>query len=184
MARRLQFSRAVRTCDRCQRDKVIDVLVDDTIEVCGHRFTMQLPAARCLICQQVVVHGDQMRSFERLVAAEIAKASVRKGDAFRFLRTTLGMSEANLAELLDVPAEYIGYWETEKWPVDPRALAVLSALVLARFEKRHCVLDCLAVLRVPRKLARNVRLHLNDAVQNAGKLLQFGSSVFTQPATA
>jgi transcriptional regulator with XRE-family HTH domain len=184
MARRLQFSRAVRTCDRCQRDKVIDVLVDDTMEVSGHRFTAQLPAARCLICQQVVVDAVNMRNFERRVAVEIAKAALRIGDAFRFLRTTLGMSEANLAELLDVSADYIGYWETEKWPVDPRALAVLSALVLGRFEEKHSVLDCLAVLRAPRKLARNVRLHLDGALQNAGKLLQFGSAVFTQPASA
>jgi DNA-binding transcriptional regulator YiaG len=184
MARGLQFWRAVRSCDRCQRDKVIDVLVDDTIEVSGHRFTAQLPAARCLICQQVVVEAANMRSFERRVAVEIAKAGLRVGDAFRFQRTTLGMSDANLADLLDVPSEYIGYWETEKWPVDPRALAVLSALVRARFDEKHTALDCLAVLRVPRKLARNVRVHLEDALQSAGKLLQFGSPVFTQPATA
>ena len=184
MARRLQLSPGVRACDRCQRDKVIDVLVDDTIEVCGHRFTTQMPASRCLVCQQVVVQGEHVRDFERRVAAEVAKAGLRKGDAFRFQRTTLGMSEANLAELLDVPTEYVGYWETEKWPVDPRALAVLSALVLARFEGKHSALDCLGVLRGPRKLARNVRLHLTDAIHQAGKLLQFGSSVFTQPATA
>ena len=184
MARRLQFSRAVRTCDRCQRDKVIEVLVDDTIEVSGHRFTAQLPAARCLICQQVVVDAANMRSFERRVAVEIAKAGLRAGDAFRFQRTTLGMSEANLAELLDVAADYIGYWETEKWPMDPRALAVLSALVRARFDDKHSPLDCVAVLRVPRKLGRNVRVHLENALHSAGKLLQFGSTVFSQPATA
>jgi DNA-binding transcriptional regulator YiaG len=163
---------------------VIEVLVDDTMEVCGHRFTTQMPAARCLVCQQVVIQAEHVRNFERRVAAEIAKAGLRSGDAFRFLRTALGMSETDLAELLDVPAEYVGYWETEKWPVDPRALAVLSALVLARFEGKHSALDCLRVLRGPRKLARNVRLHLTDALQHAAKLLQFGSSAFTQPATA
>ena len=163
---------------------MIDVLVDDTLEVCGHRFTTQLPAGRCVVCQQVVIQSDQMRRFEQGVAIEIAKAGLRRGDAFRFLRTTLSMSDAGLAELLDVPAEYIAYWESEKWPVDPRALAVLVALVLGRFEGKHSVLDPLGVLREPRKLARNVRLHLNDSLHGAGKLLEFGSAAFTQPATA
>lgn len=174
----------MQTCDRCQREKVIDVLIDDSMDVCGHTFTTQMPATRCLACQQVVIQGEHVRSFERRVASAIAKAGLRMGDAFKFLRTTLGMTDAGLAELLDVPVEYVGYWESEKWPVDPRALAVLSGLVLGRFEGRHSALDCLGVLRSPRKLARKVRLHLSDAVQHAGKVLQFGSQAFTHPAVA
>ena len=174
----------MQTCDRCQREKVIEVLIDDSMDVCGHTFTTQVPATRCLACQQVVIQGEHVRRFERRVAAEIAKAGLRTGDAFRFLRTALGISENGLAGLLDVPAEYVGYWETAKWPVDPRALAVLNGLVLAKFEDKVAALDCLAVLRAPRKLGRKVRLHLSDALQHAGKLLQFGSTAFTAPAVA
>ena len=174
----------MQTCDRCQREKVIEVLIDDSMDVCGHTFTTQVPATRCLACQQVVIQGEHVRRFERRIAAEIAKAGLRTGDAFRFLRTALGISENGLAGLLDVPAEYVGYWETAKWPVDPRALAVLSGLVLAKFEDKVAALDCLAVLRAPRKLGRKVRLHLSDALQHAGKLLQFGSTAFTAPAVA
>ncbi|HYZ89342.1 MAG TPA: hypothetical protein VE620_08625 [Myxococcales bacterium] len=174
----------MRTCDRCHREKVIDVMVEDTIEVGGHRFTTQMPAGRCLVCQQVVVQSEHVRRFEQAVAVELAKAGLRSGEAFRFLRTTLGMSEAGLAGLLDVPVEYVGYWENAKWRMDPRAVAVLAGLVLARFEGKHAVLDPLAVLREPRKLAANVRVHLDDAPQGAGKLLQFGSAAFTQPASA
>ena len=61
---------------------------------------------------------------------------------------------------------------------------MLAGLVLGRFEGKHSVLDALAVLREPRKLARNVRLHMSDTLQSASKLLQFGSSAFTQPARA
>src|SRR2546428_4375895 len=164
----------MQTCDRCQREKVIDVLIDDSMEVCGHTFTTQVPATRCLACQQVVIQGEHVRRFERRVASEIAKAGLRTGEAFRYLRNTLGMSESAFAGLLDVPPEYVGYWESEKWPVDPRAIAVLNGLVLARFEGKHAALDSLAVLRAPRKLALKVRLQLNDALQHAGKLLQFG----------
>jgi DNA-binding transcriptional regulator YiaG len=174
----------MQTCDRCQREKVIEVLIDESMDVCGHTFTTQVPATRCLACQQVVIQGDHVRRFERRVAAEIAKAGLRAGDAFRFLRTALGMTDVGFADLLDVPVEFVAYWESDKWPVDPRALAVLSGLVLAKFEGKHAALDCIAVLRAPRKLARKVRLHLNDALHHAGKLLQFGSSAFTQPAVA
>ena len=174
----------MQTCERCHRAKVIDVLVDDTMEVGGHTFASQMPATRCLACQQMVIQGGHVRQFERCVAVEIAKAGLREGDAFRFLRTALGMSEAGFAGLLDVPAEYVGYWENGKWPVDPRALAVLNGLVLAKFEDKHAALDSLAVLRAPRKLARKVRLHLNGALQQAGRLLQFGNAPRTAPATA
>src|SRR5262249_22751924 len=113
-----------------------------------------------------------------------AKAGLRTGDAFRFLRTALGISETAFAGLIDVPPECVGYWETGKWLVDPRALALLSGLVLANFEGRQAALDGLAVLRTPRRLARKVRLHLDGALRHAGKLLQFGSPAFTQPAVA
>ena len=174
----------MKTCERCKREKVVDVLIDDSMDVCGHTFTTQMPATRCLACQQVVIQGEHVRRFERRVAVEIAKSGMRSGEAFRFLRNTLGMPDKAFAELLDVPAEYVGYWEASSWPVDPRALAVLSGFVLAKFEDRAAALDCLGILREPRKLARNVRLHLNDAVQQASKMLQFGSAAFNQPAVA
>ncbi|HYV66413.1 MAG TPA: hypothetical protein VE964_09230 [Myxococcales bacterium] len=174
----------MQTCDRCHRARVIDVLVDDTIEVCGHIFASQVPATRCLACQQVVIQGEHVRQFERRIAVEIAKAGLRGGEAFRFLRKALGMSEAAFASLIDVTAECVAYWETDKWLVDPRALAMLGSLVLANFEGRQSSLDCLTVLRKPRKLAPKVRLHLDGALQYAGKVLQFGSQAFTQPAVA
>jgi len=174
----------MQTCERCRRAKVIEVLIDDTMEVCGHTFASHMPATRCLACQQVLIQGEHVRQFERCVAIEIAKAGLRTGDAFRFLRNALEIPAAAFAGLIDVPAEYVAYWESDKWLVDPRALAVLSGLVLAKFEGRQAALDSLAVLRTPRKLARKVRVHLDGALQHAGKLLQFGSPVFSQPAVA
>jgi hypothetical protein len=61
---------------------------------------------------------------------------------------------------------------------------VLCSLVLAKLEQRPSTLDCLRVLREPRKLARNVRVHLVDALGHAAKALQFGSAAHTAPALA
>ena len=47
----------MKTCERCQREKVIEVLIDDSMDVCGHTFTTQMPATRCLACQHPLAHA-------------------------------------------------------------------------------------------------------------------------------
>jgi len=172
-----------KTCERCGREALLDIVIDDSTEVCGHSFTASMPATRCAACRQVVIQADQVKRFERRIAVELAKAAVRSAEGFRFLRTVLEMSQPALAELLDVPAEYVGYWETGKWPVDPRAMAVLASLTLGRFDGQHASLDCLRVLRMPRKLSAKVRLHLDDGGHGA-KGWKFGDTPRKVPATA
>jgi len=174
----------MKSCGRCGRDRVASISVDDSMEVCGHIFTAQLPATRCESCGQVLIQGHDMKLFELRIAVELAKAGLRTGAAFKYLRQSVGLEPENLAHLLDVPEDFVNYWERGDWPVDPRAQAVLCSLVLAKFEHRPASLDCLAVLREPRKLARKVRLHLIDAVGHATKALQFGSSARSAPALA
>jgi DNA-binding transcriptional regulator YiaG len=169
------------TCERCRRSSVLDIVIDDSSEVCGHTFTAQLPATRCLACKQVVIQAEHVKGFERRIAVELAKAGVRNPEAFRYLRHALDLPDVSFAELLDVPVEYVHYWETGKWPVDPRALSVLGALVVTRFEGTHCALDALRVLRNPRKLAAKVRVELNGGAAHAAKMLQAGSAAFKPP---
>ena len=174
----------MKTCGRCERDRVVAITLDDTIDAGGHTFTAQLPAEKCEVCGQIVIQGHDLKRFELRVAVELAKAGIREKDAFKFLRKALGLESEGLAHILDVPPEFIGYWERGEWPVDPRAHAVLCSLVLAKYEHRHATLDCLGVLRQPRKLARKVRLNLVDALGAAAKALQFGSAAHTAPALA
>jgi hypothetical protein len=172
------------TCGRCKKDRVVPVTLDDEMEVCGHTFTAQVPAERCEACGQVAIQGHDVKLFELRVAIELAKAGLRAAESFRFLRTAAGFEAAGLAELLDVPVEFVGYWERGEWPVDPRAHAVLCSLVLGKYEQKPASLDCLAVLRAPRKLARKVRVTLIDAVGTAARTLQFGSAARNAPAVA
>jgi DNA-binding transcriptional regulator YiaG len=172
-----------KTCERCGREALLDIVIDDSTDVCGHSFTASMPATRCAACRQVVIQAAQVKRFERRIAVELAKAAVRSADGFRFLRTVLEMSPPGLAELLDVPVEYVHYWESGKWPVDPRAMAVLASLTLGRFDGQHASLDCLRVLRMPRKLSAKVRLHLDDSGQGA-RGWRFGDSPRKVTATA
>jgi DNA-binding transcriptional regulator YiaG len=174
----------MKSCTRCNKERVVAITLDDSMDVCGHTFTAQLPAEKCEACGQIAIQGTDMKLFELRVAIELAKAGVRNAEAFKYLRKAVGIEQAGLAELLDVPADFVGYWEKGDWPVDPRAHAVLCSLVMAKFEHRPASLDCLAVLREPRKLARKVRLILIDALGQATKTLQFGSAARSAPATA
>src|SRR5437016_2302448 len=140
-----------KTCERCRRETLSEVVVDDSTEVSGHTFTAQVPATRCSACNRVTVLAEHVKIFERRIAVELAKAGTRSASSFKFQRTVLEMTDTGIAGLLDVPVEYIGYWESDKWPMDPRAMAVLAAFVLARFDGQSAALDCLRVLRSPRK---------------------------------
>lgn len=172
----------MKPCMRCQAEKVSSITLDDSIDACGHTFTAQLPAERCGGCGEIVIRGEDIRKFELRIAVELAKAGLRSGEAFRFLRKSLGLEPAALAQLLDVPEEFVGYWEREDWPVDPRALAVLRSLVLAKLDGRDTSLDCLGVLRQPRQLARKVRLVVGDALAAAARALEFGSAARAAPS--
>jgi DNA-binding transcriptional regulator YiaG len=174
----------MKTCTRCDKQKVVAITLDDNIEVCGHTFTASLPADKCQACGQIAIQGHDMKLFELRVAIELAKAGLRNGESFKFLRKALGAQASGVAELLDVPVEFVGYWEKGAWPVDPRAHAVLCSLVLGKYEHRPLSLDCLAVLREPRKLASKMRLHLIDGLGQAAKTLQFGSAARSAPALA
>ena len=174
----------MKACGRCERQRVVSITLDDHIDACGHTFTAQLPAEKCQACGQIVIQGHDLKLFELRVAVELAKAGTRDKEAFKYLRKALALDAAGLAHILDVPEDFIGYWEKGEWPVDPRAHAVLRSLVLGKYEQRPSTLDCLGVLREPRKLARKVRLHLVDALGQATKALQFGSAAHTAPALA
>jgi len=174
----------MKTCSRCEREKVVAITLDDSMDVCGHTFTAQLPAEHCGACGDVVIQGHDMKLFELRVAIELAKAGLRTGESFKFLRKALDLETHDMAQLLDVSEDVVGYWERGDWPVDPRAQAVLCSLVLAKFEHKPSSLDCLRVLREPRKLARKVRVQLVDALGQAAKMLQFGSSARSTPALA
>jgi DNA-binding transcriptional regulator YiaG len=154
------------------------------MDVCGHTFEATLPATRCLSCGEVIIQGHDMRLFELRIAIELAKAGLRTAESFRFLRNSLQLETHDLADLLDVPTDFIDYWERGDWPVDPRAHAVVCSLVLGKYEHKPAALDCLKVLREPRKLARKVRVHLIDALGQAAKALEFGSAARTAPALA
>jgi DNA-binding transcriptional regulator YiaG len=172
----------MKSCKRCQREKVQTITLDDQMEVAGHTFTAKLPADRCGACGEIVIQGADMERFELTIALELAKARKNDPAAFRFMRRALKISPEAFAALLEVTPDVVGYWEKGEWPLDPRAVSVLSALVCSKVSGETRTLDCLRVLAKPRELAKKVRVQIDHAWEATARLLQMGSAPRTAPA--
>ena len=64
-------------CGRCGRERVVEITIDDSQDVCGHTFTAALPARRCEACLQITIQGTDMKLFELRIACELARAGLR-----------------------------------------------------------------------------------------------------------
>jgi DNA-binding transcriptional regulator YiaG len=130
-------------------------------EIGGRRFVAVLPAKKCTVCEKIHFDAATMRGFELRVAGLLADAGARNGPAFRFMRRAIGMRATELAQLLDVSAETISRWETEKRGVDRGALALLCGLVRDAIAGRTATMDQLRALCEPRPLDEIVRLDMS-----------------------
>jgi YgiT-type zinc finger domain-containing protein len=149
----------MKRCIRCG-GAVSTRKVEATREVGQHLFVASLPARVCRACGETQFEGSVLQRFDLHVAVCLIEAGVGSGAAFRFLRKALGLRAVDVAELLDVSAETLSRWETEKRALDRGALAVLAACVRDALAGRTSTLDTLRALRTPRGLEKRVQLDL------------------------
>ena len=147
-----------RRCFNCKSTELVAAKHEDRLEVAGHKFTRSIPTLRCSRCGEETMKGADIEAFELEVAAELARHGELPADAFRFMRRTLGMKAADLADLLDVTAETVSRWENEKQAIERRAAALLSSMVLDKLEGRTSTLDQLRAIQEPSPLLKLVRL--------------------------
>ena len=74
------------------------------------------------------------------------------------MRKALELRADELADLLDVTRETISRWENDRQPLERRAVALISELVVDRVEGRTRTIDRLRALREPPRLAKTVRV--------------------------
>ena len=147
-----------KRCFNCKGADLVAGKHVDRIEVGGHAFTRTVATRRCRRCGEQTIQGQDIESFELDVAAELARHGQLPADAFKYMRRVLGLKAAELAELLDVTAETVSRWENARQPIERRAAALLSAMVLDKVEGRTSTLDRLRALMKPSRLPRLVRL--------------------------
>lgn len=149
----------MKRCGRCD-GLLVSRKVDVSRDVGDHVFIAALPARHCRACGETSYEAVILQRFDLHVANRLAEAGVGSGAAFRFMRKALGLRAVDLAELLDVSAETLSRWETEKRALDRGALAVLAACVRDALAGRTSTLDTLRALRTPRALEKRVQLDL------------------------
>lgn len=141
-------------CSSCGRDKLGKGLEKEELRVAGIRFFATVEALRCRACGEVSVEAPALEQFERRVAEYLGRNGVCTGEAFKFMRKSIGVRAADLAVLIGVSAETISRWETSKSPVDWAAFVTLSALVEDRLAGRDGTLVRLKALKAPRKAGK------------------------------
>lgn len=152
----------MKRCIHCESPAPLaDSTAEASLEVTGHRFVAAVPAKRCSSCNRVYFEPSALERFDRRVAVALADAGASSGSAFRFMRKSLGLRASELAQLLDVSAETISRWETEKRSVDRGALALVGGLVRDALEGRTSTMRQLRALREPRPLAETVTIDLS-----------------------
>lgn len=149
---------APRRCPVCKSGRLRKRETTERLSTCGHTFSARLETLECSACGERLASAANLERFELRVAVELARAGLASGEAMRFMRKTLGLQALELAELLRVTPETVSRWETGKQPMDHRAMAVMGALVIERFEGRSAMHDTLRALLSPRRLRRSVEL--------------------------
>src|SRR5262249_9756196 len=122
----------LKRCVQCA-STTFDHTVEEEVpilEAAGTRFVADLEAQKCRKCGEVYIADAEFERAHHWVAERLVDLGVSTGDAFRFLRKTLGMRAIDLAELLTVDAVTISRWETGASTLNPLALATLGMLVL------------------------------------------------------
>jgi DNA-binding transcriptional regulator YiaG len=89
--------------------------------------------------QEVGDHGGNVTftikdfsGLQKAIAQAVVRRSGMSGPEIRFLRTELGMTQAQLAKILHVHTLSVGRWEREEAAIDKNAETVFRALAIQR----------------------------------------------------
>ena len=148
----------MKRCYKCMSEKLVAATAELDRAVAGHTFKAAVPAVRCAACGEETYAGEDLAAFDLAVAGELARHGDVSVESFSFMRRAVGMRAVDLADLLDVTHETVSRWEHGHQPVERRAAALLSAMVLDTLEGRTTTLDRLKALLKPEPLPKLVRL--------------------------
>jgi DNA-binding transcriptional regulator YiaG len=140
-------------------------------QVAGREFVVTVAGATCRACGSIFLENASLQRADLEVACELARHGPPKGEAFRFLRKTLGMRALDLAGLLSIAPETISRWENDQRVVDKAAWLTLGSLVLERAGRKPETLERLRELRAHGPGARSVLIDVSKDVAPRAKKL-------------
>ena len=87
-------------CNNCGSDRWKRGTTPEALPIDGRTFKADLAADLCETCGESLVSIDELGRFEGAIAAELARAGARSGEAIKFMRKTIGLRAVDLADLL------------------------------------------------------------------------------------
>jgi putative zinc finger/helix-turn-helix YgiT family protein len=117
-------------CTSCDSDKVVKATLEETRRFGDYAFVATIAGRRCEACGETFAPAPALERLERKIAAELARGGAHSPEAFKFMRKIAELRSNELAGLLGVEPETVSRWESGANPLDPKAVAVLGALVL------------------------------------------------------
>ena len=150
-------------CPSCGKGPLKQQVVERIRHVAGHAFAAELPAMVCPACGETYFADSVVASFDLHVAERLAAAGISDADALKFMRKVTGLTGKEFAELLQVRPETVSRWEQNRRPIDRATITIIRQLVFDRLRGSTDTADFLRSLRKPKRLPRNVRVHLDDA---------------------
>jgi putative zinc finger/helix-turn-helix YgiT family protein len=140
----------MKRCHNCKSERLIEKTLPETLEVADYIFTAQIPALVCENCGEASYAGEDLHRFELAVARKLSEMGEPGGEAFRFMRKSIGLKAVELAQLFNITPETLSRWENEKLVVDESAFLILGDLVEDHCTGSKRTLDRLKALREPK----------------------------------
>jgi hypothetical protein len=151
----------MKRCWKCKSERLERATAEIDRVIGGCTFKATIPCTRCPKCEEEVYAGGDLAAFDLAVAGELAGLELSTPDAFKFMHGALELTSVELAELLDVSPETISRWEHGKCPIDSRANALVSGMVLDAMEGSRKTMDRLRARRRASKVPTEIRLDLH-----------------------
>jgi putative zinc finger/helix-turn-helix YgiT family protein len=117
-------------CTNCGGKKFNEEVERRTRPVAGFDLAGEVPCTICDTCGERFYAADDLMRFDAAAAAALAQVGASSGEALKFMRKTMGITAAELAELLNLTPESISHVETGKREADRRTVALLGAMAI------------------------------------------------------
>lgn len=110
-----------------------------------------------------VFHIPNPNELHKVIAKGIvAHPKGISGKELRFLRTEMGMTQAELAKLVHFDAQTVARWEKGKWTIDSAAEALVRILAVQRLELEGNSIEALSERCVPTIDAQQIVIDGSD----------------------
>lgn len=132
----------LRRCAQCGSEDLRIKNVEDKIELevapkqTAVFVRQDMPAVVCEKCGESYFGSSDVGDFELQVAMEAGSRGFIHGPVLRFMRTAIGLSAKELANMLDITAETVSRWENGRTTIPKTVFIVVTALVEDHAAKR------------------------------------------------